>query len=78
MWKWFTVLGGNTTTAADGGRIGSEEFGLTMEALTANIEQVEGLIGDCMREAGFEYIPVDFVTVRRAMLADKTAPGLDR
>lgn len=29
-----------------------------------------------MREAGFEYIPVDFVTVRRAMLADKTAPGL--
>jgi hypothetical protein len=65
-----------TTTAADSGRIGSEEFGLTMEALTANIEQVEGLVGDCMREAGFEYVPVDFVTVRRAMLADKTAPGL--
>jgi hypothetical protein len=65
-----------TTTAAEDGRIGSEEFGLTMEALTANIEQVEGLVGDCMREAGFEYVPVDFVTVRRAMLADKTAPGL--
>jgi hypothetical protein len=68
--------GESTTTAADGAQIGSEEFGLTMEALTGNIEEVEGLVGDCMREAGFEYIPVDFVTVRRAMLADKTAPGL--
>ncbi|HSL26513.1 MAG TPA: hypothetical protein VLA54_09555 [Acidimicrobiia bacterium] len=47
-----------------------------MEQLTTNIEQVESLIGDCMREAGFEYVPVDFVTVRRAMLADKSAPGL--
>lgn len=47
-----------------------------MEQLTRNIEEVEGLIGECMRDAGFEYVPVDFVTVRRAMLADKSAPGL--
>jgi hypothetical protein len=68
--------GESTTTAADGSQIGSEEFGLTMEQLTANVENVESLIGECMREAGFEYVPVDFVTIRRAMLADKTAPGL--
>lgn len=64
------------STTADGPQIGAEEFGLTMEQLTTNIEEVEGLVGDCMREAGFEYIPVDFVTVRRAMQADKSAPGL--
>lgn len=56
--------------------IGSEEFGLTMEQLTQKVEEVEGLIGECMRAAGFEYVPVDFGTVRKAMLADKTAPGL--
>ncbi|MGQ0849741.1 MAG: hypothetical protein ACT4OP_11585 [Actinomycetota bacterium] len=67
--------GGNTTTAA-GPEFGSEEFGLSMEQLTANIDQVEQLVGECMRAAGFEYVPVDFVSVRRAMLADKSAPGL--
>jgi hypothetical protein len=67
---------GTTEANADGPQFGSEEFGLTMEALALRVEQVEGLIGQCMREAGFEYVPVDFVTVRRAMTADKTAPGL--
>ncbi len=65
------------TTAGSGSpEFGSEEFGLTMEQLVTRIEQVEALIGDCMREAGFEYVPVDFDTVRRAMIADKSAPGL--
>lgn len=47
-----------------------------MDQLAIRIEQIEGLIGDCMRAAGFEYFPVDFVTVRSAMTADKSAPGL--
>jgi hypothetical protein len=72
------VTGGSPSTAAGDGipQFGSEEFGLTMEQLAARVEQVEGLVGDCMREAGFEYVPVDFVTVRQAMTADKSAPGL--
>ncbi|MGH8927218.1 MAG: hypothetical protein ACRDWH_02615 [Acidimicrobiia bacterium] len=71
-----TVADGTETTTSDGPQIGSEEFGMTMERLTLGIEEVESLIGECMRDAGFEYVPVDFVTVRRAMLADKSAPGL--
>ncbi len=55
---------------------GAEEFGLTMEELAIRIEQVEGAIGSCMTEAGFQYIPVDFDTVRAGMTADGTAPGV--
>lgn len=62
-------------TAAEGPP-GTEEFGMTEEELVASIEEVEALIADCMNEAGFEYIPVDYLTVRRAMTADKSAPGL--
>lgn len=62
--------------AAAGGSYGKEEFGMTMEELTRRIEEVEQAIGACMAEAGFEYVPVDFSTVRKAMTSDKSAPGL--
>lgn len=55
---------------------GSEEFGLTEEQLVEYIEAVEARIADCMSEAGFEYIPVDYLTVRKAMISDKSLPGL--
>lgn len=55
---------------------GTEEFGLSMEVLVSNIEAVEGLIAECMNEAGFEYIAGDFNTVRRGMVADKSLPGI--
>jgi len=55
---------------------GSEEFGMTQEELVQSIEAVEAGIAKCMSDAGFEYVPVDFATVRQAMLADKSAPGL--
>jgi hypothetical protein len=55
---------------------GTEEFGLTEEELVAKIEAVEALIAPCMSNAGFEYVPVDYATVRQAMDADKSAPGL--
>jgi len=61
---------------AGGGTYGKEEFGMTMEQLTKRIGGVEEQIGVCMAEAGFEYIPVDFSTVRKAMTSDKSAPGL--
>lgn len=55
---------------------GTEEFGLTPRQLVQSIEKVEGLIAQCMREQGFQYIAVDYQTVRKGMSADKTMPGL--
>jgi hypothetical protein len=54
-----------------------KEFGLTDEELVEKIEAVEPLIAECMNEAGFEYVPVDYLTVRKAMTSDKSAPGLN-
>jgi hypothetical protein len=55
---------------------GAEEFGMTREELVQNIEAVEAQIAGCMAEAGFEYVPVDYLTIRKGMTSDKTAPGL--
>lgn len=55
---------------------GTEEFGLTKAELVKSIERVEASIAQCMRNAGFEYIAVDYNTVRRGMVADKSLPGL--
>jgi hypothetical protein len=57
------------------GRMGTEEFGLSKQELVETIEQVERLIAQCMSEAGFEYIAVDYNTARRGMVADKSLPG---
>ncbi len=55
---------------------GTEEFGLSKEGLVKSIEAVESLIAECMNDAGFEYVAVDYNTVRRGMQADKSLPGL--
>jgi hypothetical protein len=55
---------------------GKEEFGMTKDELVTSIEAVESHISTCMREAGFEYIAVDYNTVRRGMVADKSLPGM--
>lgn len=52
------------------------EFGLTMEQLAAKVDAVEEHISSCMSDAGFDYVAVDFNTVRNGMLADKSIPGL--
>ena len=49
---------------------------MTKDELVTSIEAVESLISKCMREAGFEYIPADYNTVRRGMVADKSLPGV--
>lgn len=49
---------------------------MTDEQLVTSIESAEALIGSCMADAGFEYIPIDPVTFREAMDALATAPGL--
>ncbi len=55
---------------------GTEEFGLTKRQLVEKIEAVEALLAKCMSANGFEYIAVDYKTVRRGMKADKSLPGL--
>jgi hypothetical protein len=54
---------------------GTEEFGLSKAELVTSIEGVEALIAACMSEAGFEYIAVDYNTVRKGMVSDKSLPG---
>lgn len=52
------------------------EFGLSLTELAARIEKTEGLIAKCMTDAGFQYIALDFVTVKQAMNSDQTARGV--
>lgn len=56
--------------------MGTEEFGLSPKQLVEAVEKVEGLISRCMREQGFQYVAVDYNTVRKGMDADKTMPGV--
>jgi hypothetical protein len=56
--------------------LGTEEFGLSPRELVQAIEKAEELIARCMREQGFEYIAVDYNTVREGMAADKRLPGM--
>jgi hypothetical protein len=58
------------------GSPGTEEFGLTPKELVQSIEKVEALISKCMRDQGFQYVAVDYITVRKSMGADKNMPGL--
>lgn len=53
---------------------GQAEFGLTPKQLVQAVERVESLIAECMREQGFEYVPVDYVTVRKGMSAIGSMP----
>ena len=53
-----------------------EEFGLSRAELAARIEETERLIAKCMTTAGFEYVALDFVTIKHAMDSDQTAPGV--
>jgi hypothetical protein len=65
-----------SNTAGQSEQPGTEEFGMTKEELVNNIEAVESLIAKCMSDAGFEYVAVDYDTVRKGMLADKSLPGV--
>ena len=71
----LAFLAGGAAAQAPAG-IGTEEFGLSPKQLVEAIEKVEGLIAKCMREQGFEYVAVDYQTVRKGMDADKSMPGV--
>jgi len=58
------------------GTPGTEEFGMTPKQLVQAVEKVEALISKCMREQGFQYVAVDYITVRKGMSSDKNIPGM--
>lgn len=62
--------------ANQGAQFGGEEFGLSERQLVERSDAVEAIIGQCMADAGFEYFPVEFSTIDRAMSSDKSAPGM--
>jgi hypothetical protein len=86
----LTACGGNSDGAGDSNpdetqqatseagdeQVGTEEFGMTDEELVTAIEEVESSIATCMQDAGFEYVPIDPVTFRRAMDELTSVPGL--
>lgn len=55
---------------------GTEEFGMTPQQMVKTIDAAEAEISRCMREQGFQYVAVDYRTVRRGMNADKVLPGI--
>jgi len=71
----MVLIAGNAG-AQDPGGPGTEEFGLTPKQLVQSIEKVEALISKCMRDQGFQYVAVDYITVRRGMSADKKMSGV--
>jgi hypothetical protein len=70
----------NTPTVSQGdnaGQRGGAEFGLTEAEVARRVDAIESLIATCMRDAGFEYIPVDYATARAAMDSNSKPSGLN-
>ncbi|GEL19919.1 hypothetical protein [Pseudonocardia asaccharolytica] len=63
---------------AAGGPPGVREFGLSDADFVAHVERTQSLIADCMKRAGFEYIPVDVATIGRAQESVRKEPGMSR
>ncbi len=67
----------NSGNNGQDGQRGDSEFGLPEAEVTKRVDAVESLIATCMTEAGFEYIPVDYATVRKAMDSNSKPSGLN-
>lgn len=71
--------GGGGSAGAPGADIpGAKEFGLTEQDFVAKVEQVQTLMAECMKRAGFEYVPVDVPTIERAQASVRMDPGVPR
>jgi len=71
-----TGCSADLSAAAQNNAQGEEEFGLTEETIIARVDAVESLIACCATNAGFEYSPVDYATVRKAMDSNSKPSGL--
>jgi hypothetical protein len=54
---------------------GVKEYGLSEEQFNQHVEKTQALIAQCMKDAGFEYIPVDVKTVEDAQKRVRRDPG---
>ena len=68
---------GQDNNAGQNGQRGDAEFGLTETEVARRVDAVESQIAACMRDAGFEYIPVDYATARAAMDSNSKPSGLN-
>lgn len=66
-----------STTNGGGQNADAAEFGLTEAEVTVRVDAVEAAIAKCMTTAGFEYVPVDYTTIRIAMDTGSKPSGLD-
>ncbi len=57
---------------------GYHEYGLSDSQFPDFIQRTQTAIADCMRQAGFEYVPVDVGTVEAAQKRVRTDPGYTR
>lgn len=57
---------------------GIREFGFNDQEFAAHIEKVQNVMATCMKEAGFEYVPVDVATIERAQASVRKEPGVSR
>lgn len=55
---------------------GIREFGLNDQEFAGHVEKVQAILATCMKEAGFEYVPVDVATIERAQASVRKEPGL--
>jgi len=58
------------------GQQGDSEFGLPEAEVARRVDAVEALVATCMRDAGFEYVPVDYKTARKAMDSNSKKSGM--
>jgi hypothetical protein len=75
IWVTLAVIPGIGTAGAPD-EVGTKEFGLTEQELVQSIELVEKRIAACMRQQGFEYVPVDYTTIRQGMNLVETMAGM--
>jgi hypothetical protein len=55
---------------------GIKEFGLSEAEFVDHVERTQTHIADCMKRAGFEYVPVDVATIEKAQASVRIEPGL--
>ncbi len=72
-----TTANGNNGNNGQDGQRGDSEFGLPEAEVTKRVDAVESLVATCMTDAGFEYIPVDYATARKAMDSNSKPSGLN-
>jgi hypothetical protein len=57
---------------------GIKEFGLTEEQFAEKVEKTQSIMAKCMRDAGFEYVPVNVKQVELAQKYVRTDPAYTR